>query len=475
MTWVARIPLSCIDATTIRRGGVARTVASLRRWRKGGPIITLALSGVLTERRRRSSGFPLDWYNDMPRKKSAAKKTKAASATTVNPTIIPVSIAEESAEIETGGVVGPDTATFFPVDQTNAMRVRLYREDESTRKWVLHGLLTTEEASEQYVADRFGGGKWVVQLITHDAVSGKQGIRATRGFSVPGAYNPPTGTLPGLGKSAPAGATAEVGTRPNFGGGLPSGVTAREFLDNALVSKLMDVLENKARPAAGSMEWLGPVLTTLGSVVVAMVERKPTGDPMLAAQLAEMRNQLANMERRPGPATESMSDMVGMIRQIMDVRQDLGASGAPSEDNKDSAMWGMFGKALEVLTAKQGQAMPEPVQQLGAGVSPAAPAAVSLPPWTQLLRESAQQLYGAAQRGDDPSFVAELVSRYVPPHHRGGLLELLQRPDAALLIRVDVPQLTQFPGWLDSVVADLRVEMGLVDDGPEEAGEPDAE
>src|SRR4051812_1877305 len=92
-------------------------------------------------------------------------------------------------ELEVGELATPVQASLF--DAEGDSRVAIYRRDDITKKFVYHGQLAMEDASETGIASLFGGGHWRCQLrITDDA--GREVIKRQRDIQIPGPYKPPT-------------------------------------------------------------------------------------------------------------------------------------------------------------------------------------------------------------------------------------------------------------------------------------------
>lgn len=332
-------------------------------------------------------------------------------------------------------------------------RVKVFREDERTKKPVFHGNLSVEEASIDRVTELFGGGKYVLRATTR-AADGTEVFATSRTMLVPGAYKPVVGNLPGVGLVTVGATAPTVQMVPS------SGSEIREIMESALAGKLMDLLKPTAPVAvAAPMDW-AKMLAAVGTLITAvtpLLESRNKGEPMMVTLFQQMQEDLKALKNQPTPQQSGMKDLLSTMRGMAEMKDLLSGGGndTPKEEGGDK-MWELAAKALSVLT---GQNAPAPAHDPAVVGSIAPGAAPAMQPWQQLLVEYSPRLMDSAQRAVEPELVAELVARYVPEHQRGTLMELVQQPNVAELIVSVVPGMANYPAWLAQFVKACQEEM----------------
>lgn len=399
----------------------------------------------------------------MPRKPSSPRKP-------------PGKPPEEPASELPGGDDSEGSALLYGPDEIDPRWrdpvVRIYREDDRTKKPVFHGVLAVDEASEMLVAEMFGGGRWKAQIIATDEL-GQSNIKRSKVFSLSGPYHPPVKALP-MGQRPEAAAAAapmrgEVSTLP----------TANESLNAALVGSVIDLLKAQREGVGRNpiADWV-PVLVPLASGLMAllskMAEKKSEAPTEMVIALEQLRAELASMKDRPGPATTAVTDALEGIERIVkltrNVKRMAGADDEAVPPDPETAMWGMAGKLLEHLGPK---GIPAPTSEQPAaviGTIPPAPTPTAARPlWEQVLLNYRARLVDSAMRGVNPELVADVAVQFAPPQFVGTLQEFVQRPDMVAVASQVVPELQQFPQWTEQFFQALR---GAVtgeeegDDGP---------
>lgn len=342
-------------------------------------------------------------------------------------------------------------------------RVKVFREDERTRKPVFHGNLPVDETTVDRVTELFGGGKYILRATTRDA-QGAEVFATARTIVVPGPYKPVTGPLPGVGTTL---ATGTVAMTPMAASG---GSEIRELMESALAGKLMDLLKPTAPVAvAPPLDFvkMATAAAALITAVVPLLESRNKGEPLVLTLFQQMQEELKAIRNAPTPQQSSMRDLLATMRGFAEVKELIGGGsgeGAPKEEGGDK-MWELASRALSVLT---GQGAPQPVNDPSVvGSIPAT--APTMQPWQQLLTEYAPRLMDSAQRAVEPELVAELVARYVPEHQRGTLMELVQQPNTAELIVSVVPAMGNYPAWLTQFIAACKEELLGAPDEEEES------
>lgn len=344
----------------------------------------------------------------------------------------------------------PDTPELLFPEATGEDRIRINRLDDYSKREVLHGYLMPEEATEARIAERCGGGQYMVYWVVTDP-AGRRVFKSRKPVTILGAYKRPTEIF---GQDGPAKPKAEVHTLDARG--LPPGANAAELVNSALLGKIMDVLK-PSEPVA-RLDW-GPIVTTLGTVLTALIEQRQRGpDSQVLALLERLENGIAKLGQREGPTSSAIGDAVKAVKELLGVRDMLDPSAGGGKPDGETIMWGLAEKLL--AATQQGNASPTALPP-----GTAAPAQETQPLWWQLLAHYRAILVGAAQRGISGESAAELVQRFLPKDQEGVLLELIQRNDAREMVMRAVPQLAEFPLWVEQVVQALRDEY-LGDEGP---------
>lgn len=364
---------------------------------------------------------------------------------------------------------GPLTFLFFPeADKRRSPRVKITRLNEDKR-WVTHGMLAPEEATEEMVAGLFGGGKYAAQLIQRQD-DGKDKIEKTKTFFIPGKYRPPLGDLPGI--ALAANPTPPPGSYPQQNMPAPSAnpnvMNAREAIDTALVSKVMEVLKPE-RAATNWPEVVVSLLTVATPIIQTMMEvRKPQVDPAIS-QLTEtirrLEERIAQPPQTPTPITgaaaafKEMAEMRALLLGGVEAGEEKASGGA------DNMLMQLGMKVLDALGKSQPQPQPpQPPQNPALGQGGAPP----MNPMEALLRQYGPQLVASAQRGMSPAFVAEMINNYVPQEAVGLLQELIARPDLATYLPQMVPGLQALPKWTTEFATELKAYGAEVEEGDDD-------
>lgn len=383
---------------------------------------------------------------------------------------------------------GPDyqgiPLRFWEGEDPTQTRVRMSREAPN-KKWEFHGYLSTDEASPERISEMFGGGRYMVQLVTATA-EGPSTIKETKLVVIPGGYRPPVGPLPGMQAATypaaeplrpvarePGPGVAEidawtVATRRMQAGTL----SPREALDQAVVSQLLE-LSKTAR--SGSVDW-GAILAQTLPLVVDRLMSPRREESEIGAKLDRLAA-LLESGRAAGPVTSSIADLTQAMEQVMDIRERLGGGGKSEEEGGGLMKVGLeLIRTLADAAKVQGAASPAGSRIPGKTEVPMpahpvpAPGNPSAPLWQQLLAHYRGQLVDAARRGLAPGFIADVVLNYLPADYVGVLTEFLARPDAEQVVIQEIPELAEFQGWNAKLWQEIR--SAMQDDG-EESGDPE--
>lgn len=348
-------------------------------------------------------------------------------------------------------------------------RVRLYREDDLTKRMIFHGALAVDEATEEKVAELFGGGKFRAQLMVRNP-DGIEVVQRSQDFRMPGPYIPVTGRLPGIG---PAPSTVVPASVPVSASGLTAGISINEALDQVRLQQVLDIVKRGQEVAAPSAVPWDKIFDIGLRLVETFTTARRSSETDMGQQLERIREEMRRPQ--PGPVSAGIGDAVKAIRELIDVRDVITGAGNDGEGNEKNMMWRVAEKALEALTTAQrgsGPAAPPsriPGKTDVSQLSPL-PQSSTVPLWQQMLAHYRPQLLETIQRGVPAEFAADIAMQYMDPNVQGVVKEFVQRPDAPALAATVIPELQEFAVWNAKFWAAIREAM--VEGEEEEGGEP---
>lgn len=391
---------------------------------------------------------------------SPRKKKPTVESVVESVTPLAAQTREEQDDGEDGMFVSEPNLLIFPKSEWDPSwrdpRVRISREDVATRKWELHGYYRLEEVGEDTIATEFGGGKWIAQVVAADD-RGRQDIRRTRRFRLPGPYRPPIKILPGMAPAAaPASgpSSAPAVTMPD--GTVVSGrMSPAEILSNIQVQQLIDISAASRKSSPPVVDYTPLILKGMEVLAAFLTRPKETdGVEILRLEMQQIRE---SMQRQPGPAVTGIADVVQAIESLMGLRDVISGDGGKKEDG-ESALYSLGGKLVELMGNQQKPTpSPIPTGQPGATVGTIpTPPSPAMPIWQQVLLRHAGSLMGAATRGVDPELAADYTAAMIPSEVEGAILEFLSRPDADKVLIQVIPPMGQFEGWAGQFIGALR-------------------
>lgn len=338
-------------------------------------------------------------------------------------------------------------------------RVRLYREDDVSKRMIFHGALAVEEATEDKVAELFGGGKFRAQLMVRNE-TGLEVVQRTQDFRLPGAYIVPTGKLPGIGPAPTAAATPTGAPTLDFRAG--GTMSPNEALNQVLINQVLDVVRAGRETRTTYEPLLQFATVILPPLIEGIFSRKADAGSEVRAALDEMRRELASLRNQPGPVTAGIGDAVKAIRELVEVRDVItGGGNGDGEGGEKGMMWKIAGEALKVLAGQQPNPAAEapPSRIPGRTEVPMQPQGPPRPMWEQMLLHYRPQLLETIRRGVAPEFAADIALQFMEPTVQGVVVEFVKRPDHVQLAAQVIPELVEFPVWSEAFWRTIREAM----------------
>lgn len=371
---------------------------------------------------------------------------------------------------ETSDSIGLPSSLFDGAGRDQ--RVRLFREDEITKRMIFHGALATDEATEEKVMELFGGGKYRVQLMVRNP-DGLEVVQRAQDIRLPGPYIPVTGRLPGIGP-------APAMTMPTFGApqdiqnrvtGLPAGISINEALDQVRLQQVLDIVKRGQEVQASPAVPWDKIFDVGLRLVETFASARKGSESDVRQELTALREEMRRPQ--PGPVTAGITDSVKAIRELIDVRDMITGAGQDGEGNEKNMMWRVAERALEALTAAQrGEGPKAPPRIPGKTEVPVpqqTPPNTTAPLWQQMLVHYRPQLLETIQRGVPPDFAADIAMQYMEPNVQGVVKEFVQRPDAADLAAQVIPELKEFTIWNGKFWAAIKENMIEGEEEPDDS------
>jgi hypothetical protein len=404
----------------------------------------------------------------MPR--NPARKLQENSE--VNPAEIPQ---------EAGGEGSPSLFDF-----SGDARVRVQRKDDRTQKMVTHGYFPPNVADDD-VLKEFGGGFFRAQLLVPDE-QGREQIKRTRDFVLPGPYKAPTGELPGIGSRAPGAPKLADLPRP-MQSASPGMADMAGMLNATMLTTFMDMIKTmkdiSSRPAPVApavdpmlVEMMRGQAAVQTKVLELLLTPKPNNDGNSKKEILEL---LASMKELVAPPAAQSGDPNAMLTSIVEAMKQL--RGVAEEFNPQPTPtdpMDILPKLAEVAIEehnmrKQRAAQGQPVNRSPGQPQPAVEVS-TLPIYQQVLRREAPRLISAAQAGRSAELVADIAVEFMPPNIKGVITEFFHHPLEEVIANVttEIPMLAQYPQWVGEFVEraqELLFPDEFTDDA-EEVGQP---
>lgn len=399
-----------------------------------------------------------------------AKERKKGRVLEENPNVTP---AETPAEIG-----GPEVVSLF--DASGDTRVRIQRRDERTQKLVTQGYFPSN-ATEEDVSRVLGGGDYQAQLLMMDE-SGREIIKQSHRFKVPGAYKEPA-EMVGIRKDAtpgsPAAAPVPSGGAHNMG----------EMLNATMLTAFMDMVktmkETVNKPPAGPDPMLLKMMETQGQMQMKLMELMIVSSGSKGDSKKDMLEMIASIKElfppaAPGAAAPDpaafMKNIAEMIKSVRDVSDDL----APDRPDSTDPM-AYLPKLAEVIVEQNNKERAARTRRLPRPASPASPVAaaageeppqVTGPAWERIIKAQGPLLLKQAQADRDPQWAAQSALTLAPENLVPAITEFFNVPTQEVVGRIftAVPGMQTYPEWTAEFAFWGRVELGFEEE-PEEGEE----
>lgn len=371
----------------------------------------------------------------------------------VDPTVSPAKNPDE--------VGGPSAMALF--DTTADTRIRILRRDDKDMRYIHHGVLAPENANEEMVGNMFGGGVYRAQLLVKDE-AGREVIKNSREFRLPGPYKPPQGDLPTgapiVASPAPVQVARPAGV-PQIGDILSAGVLQLFQSMSLMQQQSTQMMEAQSKAFTLLMEravnrketdWVA-LASAASPLIAAWIGKSPEDRP----DPLEMIEKVTSLVRANTGQQSSLKDMAETMAAIADMRDAFGGSGSTGDPLMDSLpkLITLIGDGIEMQKRHAGGGASPPGQQPPVTALPAGNPVLT--GWQKLLASQRGRLVDLARRGVNPELAAEMAVEVLPEQYRGLLVEALKDDEAAAKIRQAIPEVEEFVNWFGTFFDALRI------------------
>lgn len=378
---------------------------------------------------------------------------------------------ESSADVEP---LDSNTSNIFDGMAEDSF-VALHKYDNESKALVYVGKLFPGEATEEFLQEHYGGGRWRCQEKARDD-RGSFTITRTRTILLAGPEKR-VQDMPIRTRNAPL---TTNGTAPATVATLTAAAASspREMVDAAMASKVIDILKVSNEVSGGDkadkmMEFMLAQMSNMQNLVLALITKdkgESAADRMIPALMELV------MKREKADAPQSVKDMIEGLKSLKDLSDDVNGSNSGTGDPILDSIPRVLG-VIEGLSKQPQGAPPVPARRPpGTPTLPNPPVAtppVQEPLWAQLIRQSKGLLLNVAGRGVDPVGAAESMLVMMPEHHVGILKEFLALPEPVTTLYELVPEMRNFPAWTGAFVQHLFDDLMMPDDGDDVTGDVD--
>lgn len=323
----------------------------------------------------------------------------------------------------------------------NGAVCKVYRyADDGTKEYVAQ--CAPEEATEEQLARRLGGGKYHLVFWGPKTADRRSGYYGSSTVRIAALATPATAvTAPGA---------------PSFGDQVS------KVMESGLVNLMQmqtAMLQQVQRPQVDWTERLPAILTAVGTVVGALAPffKQREGSSLGEAErLAE----LLAKARAPSSSLEDMQKLVLFLRELREEAGSSGGGGGGGDDEGAGAMWRTLEKVggplvQKLLEAAPGGAPPAPGAALPPGASgngtSATPPEGHMPDEYRVLMQHLPSLVQWSHQGRNPDWVAETLCYEIDPHYYPRVVALLEQPGFVEQLVSQVVALRPALGWVHQV------------------------
>lgn len=319
----------------------------------------------------------------------------------------------------------------------------LRRRHDVTKMWEYVGRLDPTQATEEHIAETYGGGNWQAQ----EKVRGQNGLMVwgrQRTFSIAGPFK-------GIPKAPPAPAPVTAGPIVRDVDGTERPLT-RDMMDSLLLNQMMDMMKAQREASTALIEsfrsrgvdW-GTILPAVIPLITAWMTRPKETDPIdkareIAALIAE------SAPKGPPPATSPLKERLEELQLLRDLS---GEGGAPE------TMPGILARAMPSILEALGNAKAQDAATPAARALPT-PAPREPNVILTLLRQYVPLLHQQAVNGSSPERYAAVVWDQVPRSARPAFRRWLVGPTAWADILAVYPAVQQYGPWWTQLLEHLR-------------------
>lgn len=366
----------------------------------------------------------------------------------INPDVTAASNPEETG--------GPNVASLF--DFQGDARVRVLHRNEKTQRFEPHGYFPPN-ATEEDVLNEFGGGRFRVQLLVRDD-TGREIIKTTRDFDLPGEYKLPPGDLPGIGSRAIGGAKPKVfaAESPAVAPQLPNNNDLMEVLKAGIINTLLDMMKTsrESRPSGPDpmllklMEQQAATQQKMMEFMLTLATRPQSGGREETFELLEKAKGLLGGPAAVGNPMEMFNTMLEAITRMRDVAEDISPAPSRSGDPLMDSIPQLVGVIAEQHEMNKKRSGAPPVAAPPVPVAKPVVAEQPMALWQRILRGESKRLVSFAVAKQDPDLIAGTAIVLAPPHIREALALFLHRAPEVVEVDVltEIPELGEHREWL---------------------------
>jgi hypothetical protein len=357
--------------------------------------------------------------------------------------------------------------------------VMVWRRDPVSKRMVYEGRLAPNEATEDVLLERLGGGAYQVRerVTTED---GAEQFGRSRRLEIGGPRKPNGSLTPpevGRGIVPAASAPGPVGPADASQSVVNADLT-RTYLELGRASR--EVMASRTDSAKELAEVFAPVFKQLAEQQILMVrlveklgDREPPPPPPTFQERMEeirlMREIMAPPKAEPPAAQTSLKEHLETLRLLREASGEFDAG-----ERKSDPMVELLPKVLEAVQAglanRNGGApmppyppmapVPVPQPQLEATVvDPGEPL------WSRTIREQGPKLIAPARDNRDPYPIFLLAWEYAKDDTKDALAEFLAFDDARDRLEALVPGLAPYRTWVDKFIETARETIFTEDEG----------